>query len=157
MEILFTKTGKEQHVFSCKLKDGSTTWKHVSVFFMLHDLCHYAVETILPLKNAFFGMVASGIDINDFDLPKEQRVFQLTDEALFAEQLVNLVVIDHTQGRMENLIEIFVSIYDLDYRSILMQKLTEEKLEKIRIKYSELLNQWEAIPLSGILKLSFEE
>ncbi|MES1214648.1 MAG: hypothetical protein ABUT20_03945 [Bacteroidota bacterium] len=157
MEILFTKTGKEEHVFSCKRKDGSTTWKHVGEFFMLHDLGHYAVETILHLKNGFFGMVASGTDISDFDLPKEQRAFQLTDEALFAEQLVNMVVIDFTQGRMENLIEIFTSIYDLDNGSILMRNLTEEKLEKIRTAYNELLTQWEAIPLSGVLKLSFEE
>lgn len=157
MEILFTKTGKEEHVFSCKRKDGSTTWKHTGEFFMLHDLCHYAVETILPLRNAFFGMLASGTDINDFDLPKEQRIFQLTDEALFAEQLVNMVIIDYTQGRMENLIEIFTSIYDTDNGSFLMQNLTEEKLEKIRTIYSELLTQWEAIPLSGVLKLSFED
>ena len=85
MEILFSKTASEDHIFSCKRKDGSVTWKHVSAFFMLHDLCHYAVETTLPLKNGFFGMVAAGTDISDFDLPKEQWKFQLTDEAIFAD------------------------------------------------------------------------
>ena len=29
-------------------------------------------------------MVATGTDISDFDLPKDQRKFELTEEALFA-------------------------------------------------------------------------
>src|SRR5258706_9947829 len=109
MKIIFTKTGKDEHIFSCIRKDGSSTWKHVGAFFILHDLGHYAVETILQLKNAFLGMVAAGTDINDFDLPKEQRDFVLTNETIFAEHLVNLVVIDYTQGKMDNLPEIFAA------------------------------------------------
>ena len=157
MKISFTKTGKDEHVFSCIRKDGSTTWQHVSPFFMMHDLCHYAVETTLALKNAFFGMVASGIDITNFDLPKEQRNIQLTDEAIFAEHLVNLLVIDYAQGRMENLIEIFTHVYDGKSGSKLLSYITDEKMEKIRKAYCDLLEQWKSTPVSESLNLLFEE
>ena len=157
MKIIFTKTHKDEHVFSCIRKDSSTTWQHVSPFFMMHDLCHYAVETTLTLKNAFFGMLASGIDITNFDLPKEQRKIQLTDEAIFAEHLVNLLVIDYTQGRMENLIEIFTDVYDVKKDSKLLNHITEEKMDKIRKTYNDLLEQWNLTPVSESLNLMFEE
>ena len=147
----------EDHVFSCKRKDGSSTWKHAGYFFMLHDMAHYSVETVLSLKKGFFGMVAAGTNINDFDLPKEQRNFQLTEEAIFTEQLVNLVVIDHTQGRMENLVEILSSVHDENLKPDLLQLITEDKLEKIRNTYREMMIQWSNVPLNGFMQLSFEE
>ena len=112
MEILFTKTGLDEDVLSCKRKDGTVTWTHVSRFFILHDLCHYVVEDSLLLKKAFFGMLANGTDITEFELPKDQRRIELTSEALFAENLVNLLVIDYTQGRMDNLLGIFRETYE---------------------------------------------
>jgi hypothetical protein len=157
MEILFTKTSKEDQVLSCKRKDGSVTWKHASAFFMLHDLCHYAAETILTLKNGFFGMVAAGTDINEFDLPKEQRKVHLTEEAIFAEHLVNIVAIDYTQGRMENLIEVLTSVYDNRNEPGLLRFLTDQKLEDIRKRYRELMEEWNSLPETKSMILLFEE
>jgi hypothetical protein len=64
------------------------------------------------LKKAFFGMQANGTDITEFELPKDQRRIELTSEALFAEHLVNLFMVDYTQGRMDNLLEIFRETYE---------------------------------------------
>lgn len=155
MDILFTKTGSGEDVLSCKRKDGSVTWVHVSKFFILHDLCHYAVEKSLSLKQAFFGMLAEGTDITEFELPKEQRPFELTPEALFAEHLVNLLVIDYTQGKMENLLEIFRETYD--DASNLLHLINEIKLEDVRKNYAMLVQQWQATPERESLKLIFEE
>jgi len=71
MEIKLTKNPTGDHILSCKRNDGTETWKHVNNFFIAHDICHYAAETAIPLNNAFFGMVAAGTDIENFDLPKE--------------------------------------------------------------------------------------
>ena len=105
MEISFTKRGDDQNIISCKRKDGSVTWMHSSRFFIMHDLIHYSVETVLNLKTAFYGMLAAGTDIKDFDVPRERRTILFSDEAIFAEQTVNLLGIEHTQGRIENFIE----------------------------------------------------
>jgi len=156
MEILFTKTGDKEHVLSCRRKDGTVTWHHDSVFFLLHDLCHFAVETVLKFTGGFFGMLASGTDITEFDLPKEKRTMQLTAEAIFAEHLVNLLVIEYKQGRMDNLIEVFYCIHDEYIDSALLQQLSEDKLEEIRIKYAGLMKQWNILPVNQTLSLVFE-
>ena len=156
MEILFTKTGSDADVLSCKRKDGTVTWTHVSRFFILHDLCHYAVEDSLLLKKAFFGMLANGTDITEFELPKDQRRIELTSEALFAEHLVNLLVIDYTQGRMDNLLEIFRETYE-EAGSDLLKYITEDKVEDIRKNYAVLVQQWRSVPERENLKLIFEE
>jgi len=156
MDILITKNSSQEHILSCKRKNGTVTWTHVSNFFILHDLCHYTIETFLPLKKAFFGMLANGTDITGFDLPKDQRTVELTPEALFAEHLVNLVVIDHTQGRMNNLLEIFKETYN-DSSSKLLNTVNEEKLQGIRENYAALLQKWKVIPETESLKLIFEE
>lgn len=156
MEILFTKSGNDQ-ILSCKRKDGSVTWKHIIPFFISHDLCHVAVETTVPLKKAFFGMVAAGVDIGDFDLPKEQRNFQLSEEAILAEHLVNLLTIEFTQGKMENFLEIFSAIYEEHIGTGLYKIITEEKLEDIRNRFSELMQQWNSLPENDTMHLVFEE
>ena len=71
MEIKLTKNPTGDHVLSCKRNNGTITWKHVSSFFISHDICLYAAEAVIPLNNVFFGMVAAGTDIENFDLPKE--------------------------------------------------------------------------------------
>ena len=63
---------------------------------------HYAVETTLHFKNAFFGMLAGGISISDFELPKDQRPFAYSEEALVAESIVNLLSMERLLGPTEN-------------------------------------------------------
>ena len=45
---------------SCTRADGSVTWQRqdgkLGLFFPLHDLTHYAVETTLGFSRAFYGL-----------------------------------------------------------------------------------------------------
>jgi hypothetical protein len=157
MEIRVTKTGKEEQVFSCMRKNGSVTWKQVSGFFILHDLCHYAVETVLPLPHAFLGMVAAGTDITAFDQPREQRSFELNPEAIMAEQLVNLLVIDFTQGRLSDLVGIFNDLTVDELSLSLRQRVTAEKIDLIRQRYAALVQEWNSLPVAQTLLLLFED
>ena len=58
---------------SCVRADGSSTWQrqegHLGHFFPLHDLTHYAVETVLGHRRGFYGLVADGWDLTDFGSP----------------------------------------------------------------------------------------
>jgi len=156
MEIKLTKTGGNP-VLACKRKDGSVTWRHVIPFFIGHDLCHYAVETIIPLKKAFWGMIAGGIDISDFDLPKEERNFQLTEEAILAEHLVNLLTIELSQGKMENLLEVSGGIYQAQVGTNFYKIISEKKLEAIRERINTLMQQWQALSDTETMTLLFED
>ena len=156
MEISFTKRENSDHIISCKRNDGSVTWMHNSPFFITHDICHYALETVLKLKKAFYGLVSSGIAIKDFDVPRERRTVQLTDEAIFAEQMVNLLTIEYSQGIMENLP---ATIKEICKKSGLpvVPEISERQLEEIRKLYDQLMNQWNVLQAEETMTLIFEE
>src|SRR5258708_20447551 len=54
---------------SCLRADGSVTWQRQEGlqgrFFPLHDLPHYAVESVLGGDQAFFGLIAQGGDMEE--------------------------------------------------------------------------------------------
>jgi hypothetical protein len=155
MEISFVKKKEGKHIISCRRKGGTETWTHITPFFVLHDLCHYAVETNLKMKSAFYGMLAAGTSISDFELPKEQRPFELTDEALLAEHLVNLLTIEHSQGKLNNFTEMFSASYKRPGEDFLSM-LKHGKLEEIRKDFQQLADRWNALEEESVLKLDFE-
>jgi hypothetical protein len=157
MEISFTKNSGKSHIISCRRNNGTVTWMQNSSFFITHDLCHYAMETKLGLKKAFYGMLAAGIDINDFDLPKDQRTFQLTEEALFAEQMVNLLTIEYSQGCIENFSEKLKEILIKDKYVSAPPVIKPEQLDEIRSFYETLMNQWVLLPEGETINLNFAE
>jgi hypothetical protein len=52
----------------------------------VHDLTHYAVETTLGLSGGFYGLLAAGWNIPDFEVKGTGR--RLADEAVVAECIV---------------------------------------------------------------------
>jgi len=72
---------------SCRRGDGSVTWQRQDGqqgrFFPLHDLTHYAVETVLHHPRGFYGLVAEGWDLGDFGKPWPRG--PMTVEALASE------------------------------------------------------------------------
>ena len=84
------KKGRDRtHSLACVRADGSRTWARVHPFFPTHDLTHAAVESVLGYTEAFFGLVASGWELDAFAEPGAAS--RLPREALWAEHLVGLV------------------------------------------------------------------
>lgn len=156
MKISFTKGKSNNHIISCKRDDETITWMHIDSFFVTHDVCHYAVEKGLALQNAFYGMLASGTDINDFELPKAKRIVELSDQAVFAEQIVNLLTIEHNQGRMNNFIDVLNEVCKGNVMSP-ASPIVKEKLEQIRHSFEMLMNQWDLLPEDKSMILVFEK
>lgn len=72
--------------------DGTTTWQRQerhAEFFAHHDLTHFAVETTLALHGAFYGLVASGWEFDDFSPPYPRG--PIPREALWAETVVGML------------------------------------------------------------------
>jgi hypothetical protein len=157
MEIRFSKKKEGLHIISCKRKDGTETWMHSSSFFITHDLCHYAVETLLDMRTAFFGMLASGTDINDFELPKEQRGFLLSKEALQAEHLVNLLTIEYNQGRVDDFLHQLIQGSRGEVEYYFIQRLQNGKLDVIRNYFASLMLQWNLMEQEKTMTLLFKE
>ena len=69
LRIEIAKRADRAGVLACTRADGSQTWQKQSTrtaaHFALHDLTHYAVESTLGYENGFFGLIASGWEIED--------------------------------------------------------------------------------------------
>src|SRR5262245_49019933 len=79
------------YVLTCLRDDGTMTYarpKH-GPFFAQHDLRHYAVETTLKFRDAFYGLIEQGRSIPSFDQPGSART--LPPQAIHAEFVVGLL------------------------------------------------------------------
>jgi len=155
MEIRIIRKQNGHGMLHCTRENGSATWLPLTPFFVIHDLCHYAVETTLGLRHAFYGMLAAGTDIRDFELPRDQRPFELTPEALQAEQLVNLLVIEYSQGWMENFLEELDQVNRMNNDRQQPVSLDEPTLEKIRVAFNMLTERWHSLSENESLVLNF--
>ncbi len=123
-----------------------------------HDIAHFAVETILGFQQAFYGLVAGGMNIADFNVAAADKTLRLPHEAIWAEFIVGLLQLELAAG------EPFV-----DFNAQLLRALAnsrkplptpktigEETLAAIRSLINDLLRRWAETPQGGTLELQFE-
>jgi hypothetical protein len=142
---------------ACVRGDGSRTWAKVHPFFPRHDLTHYAVESVLGLREAFFGLVASGWELDDFALPGAAR--RLPADALFAEHVVGLL--DREGALREPLMagafnEALRAAFDGGMAHPALP-VSREQLERIRALRDALVVRWGAVVPGESLELAFPE
>lgn len=62
--IRIKKKSDGSAALSCQRANGSVTWQRQDgargAFFPLHNLTHYAVETVLGYQRGFWGLLAEG-------------------------------------------------------------------------------------------------
>lgn len=84
LKIQITKRSDGGGVLRCTRADGSVTWQKQTdrhaAFFALHDLTHFAVESLLGFRRGFYGLMAEGWEIEDTTGKHSPRPF--TDEDL---------------------------------------------------------------------------
>lgn len=78
--------------------DGSRVWQRQdrhAEFFSSHDLTHYAVESVLGIRHAFYGLIADGWDFASFEKPWPRG--PLPAEAIWVERFVSLLDVERFQ------------------------------------------------------------
>ena len=148
--VIHFKKGKHQwkhkpDTLTCVRDDGSTTWTHLHRGFVQHDFAHYVIEVTLGLKNAFFGLVAKGCDIPDFNAPKSTRPFEIPKEAVDLEPVVALLQADLSDSN--NLFEC--------HSASLPVNITDKQLEVMRLRLGKLLQQWQDLQPGQSMTLQF--
>lgn len=156
MEIEFVKKDEQQHILVCRRSDGTTTWRKLDPFFLRHDLIHYAVESVLRFKGGFYGMVARGIDITDFDLPRQNRTVDMPVEAIMIEHIVNLVMVESREGRMKDFNAQLRQSLPAALHSVEGNWVSNHDLDNIHSTYEQLYRQWQELPEDDVLSLHFE-
>lgn len=87
--LIHLKKGRDgPATLACVRADGSRTWGKEHPFFPLHDITHCVVESVLGFEQAFFGLIATGWDIDDFAKPGASR--RLPFQAIVAEHVVGV-------------------------------------------------------------------
>lgn len=153
--ITFQKHAKKNPTLRCTRKDQTVSYRNVLLFMIQHDLAHYAVEQTLNLSEGFYGIIAKGINIHDFELPKAQRP-EIPLQAVQIEFIVNLLQTEMADG---NLIE--------DFNATLQEAFKEKKCESMQIsakqvdiirqQLRDLWQKWNALPFGESLVLAFGE
>jgi hypothetical protein len=144
---------------SCRRADGSVTWQRQARaqgrFFPLHDLTHYAVETVLGYACGFYGLVATGWDLSDFGQPWPKGA--LPSEALLAELLVGFLDSEGAAGVEWPAAQLadMAATYGAAHGATLACHVTDRELATIRARRRELFAQWAALPAGATLNLRF--
>jgi hypothetical protein len=146
---------------SCIRADGSATWQRqdgqLGTFFPLHDLTHFAVETVLGFKRAFYGLLAEGWDITRFAEPGMSR--QLPEEAGLAEVLVGFFDVERatgTRATAEDFNWKIETYYDEHATPTPTFRMTDDQLDRIRALRADLFARWHAVQPGDSLELTFE-
>jgi len=155
VKIQIKKRSNSKHVISY-LRDGlETYWIEADNFLVLHDLCHFAIETTLGYKTAFWGLIASGINPNVFENKEKRDALELSNEAWYAEHLANLFLIEYTQGSFENINEIFKQCMLEHSSNVAMKQFSDTEIKAIRISIDQVIEKWKNIEVDNLLSLEF--
>ncbi len=153
MRVEVAKKSDGSGVLRCVRVDGSVTWQKQTgrhaAFFALHDLTHFAVETTLGYRRAFFGLVAEGWDIED-TTGKGARG-PLPPEAAEVESIVGLLDTERVGG-------VIWTVDDFNEFGAMkgLRPLNSDEIARVKKRRSELFRQWDAVAPGATLELQFQ-
>jgi hypothetical protein len=144
---------------SCHRPDGSVTWQrqdgNQGRFFPLHDLTHYAVETVLSHPRGFWGLVAEGWSLTDFGNPWPRGPLPVA--ALASELIVGFLDRERAGG-----VEWSAADFNEGAATYYAQHgmkgscvISDDELDRIRAHRRELFARWGALPAGQTLELRF--
>ena len=154
--IQITKRTDGGTVLSCVTPDGTTTWQksenRQAAFFPLHDLTHYAVESVLETKAGFFGLIANGWSIDD--TTGKGAMGPLPPQSIAVERLVGLLDVERATASSWTADEFVGQLTAVGVDPALLD-LTDAKLNEVRDRRRDLFAAWAAVVPGQSLDLSF--
>jgi hypothetical protein len=148
LRIEILKQADGAGVLRCTRQDGSVTWqkqtKH-GAYFALHDLTHYAVETVLGYRHGFFGLIAAGWDVEDTTGKGARGA--LPPEAIEVEQIVGLLQTEQASSTLWTAGE---------FNQFAPRSLTDAEINGVRAVRATLFQKWFATGTGEKLQLEFE-
>ena len=145
---------------SCTRSNGTVTWQRQrgaqGMFFPRHDLTHYAVETVLGFRSAFYGLIADGWDLSDFGPPWPRG--RIPEEAGVAELIVGFLDAERaspTRWTADDFNDKATIYYREHNLPTTPPTLTDDDLTRIRQRRAELFAEWEAVPPGARSKCRF--
>ena len=145
---------------SCLRADGSVTWQRQDGvqgrFFPIHDLTHYAVETVLGHRRGFYGLIAEGWDLSDFGAPWPKG--RLPADLDPSELLVGFLDGERAGGvqwSAEDFNEKAAHYY-ADHGLLGECRISPVELARVRSVRDDLIGRWRTLPAGATLELPFD-
>jgi hypothetical protein len=162
MTITFTHKADGSCVMRCDRADGSATWqRRDGEFFALHDMTHYALESVLGLRYGFYGLLADGWNVSDFGHPWPRGPIpaHAMADAMLAEWLAGLLDQERGTGhRMD------ASGFNLALSGMAAtaghpapRPVTDRELEAARGLYQETAMTWRGLSDGERMTLSIHD
>ncbi len=155
MKIIIKKKSGNKHTISYIREGFEDYWIEADDFLVLHDLCHYAIESTLQYKNAFWGLIAKGINPSVFENKETRDALDLANEAWYAEHLANLLLIEFTQGKFEDINAMFEQSLLQQNSRISIIQFSSIVVEEIRANLHTLIENWRSVKEDDNLSLNF--
>ncbi len=162
--IRIKKRSDGNAALTCTRADGSTVWQRQTgssgQFFPLHDLTHFAVETVLGAERAFYGLIASGWEFDDFRPPWPRG--PLPAPALDVELIVGFLDAERSGGAtwaaadLRDKGRIYYEAHALAAPpNAWSLSITDAELDTIRSVRGRLFAQWDAVAPGDALEVTF--
>ncbi len=156
MKLQITKNIDKPHVIKYITDSGTVTWMYADDFFVQHDLSHYAIEKTLKYTAALMGMLNEGMDIKDFDDREKRKQINVAKEALYAENMANLFLVEITQGNFDDFNEVSRRAFEVINTQYPPPSLSEKQVSDIRFFLRQLLSGRLDLPVSKTMILNFD-
>lgn len=160
LRIHFVKDKDGSVLLRCHRGDGSVTWQRNhggrGTFFVVHDLTHYAVETILAHRRGFWGLVADGWNVTDFGAPWPRGPMPADMDP--SELIVGFFDTERAGGVTWTAAD-FNDKAEKYYANQGVEKtltLTGPELDAIRALVQDLVSRWTLLPRGDTLELPFD-
>ena len=155
MLLRITRNKSKPHIILYRRDDGSETWMYADDYFVRHDLSHYCLEKNLEYTTAFMGMLNHGMDIKDFEDREKRKELTVTSEAMYAENMANLFLMELAQGSFENFNQTSKESFESWNNEFPSPVLLENDINRIRESLKVLLNSWNELPFGETMELAF--
>lgn len=155
MQLRISKHKDKPHTLLYRRDDGTETWMPADEFFVRHDLSHYALEKSLGYATAFMGMLNKGMELKDFEDRAERKAMPLTDQAVHAENMANLFLMEQAQGQLADFNATLSSAFNPMGTAAKPIRLSQEQLDGVRTLLRQLLDDWRDLPEGQTLTLEF--
>lgn len=162
MQILGIELVKQRDgavVLRATRADGTRTWQKRAgthaAFFPLHDITHYAVETVLAVEDAFLGLLAAGWSIEETEGKSARGPLPLN--ARFVEAVVGTLDAERASTARWTAAEFNETLATHMARTEggTPRVLTDDELAQIRRRRAQLFEAWRVLPPGQTLTLPF--
>jgi hypothetical protein len=155
MKFVIKKKNDTKHTITYIREGIKDYWIEADSFLVLHDICHYAIESTLNYKNAFWGLIANGINPSVFEKKETRDTIDLSNEAWYAEHLANLLLIEFMQGEFDDINQILNEIIAISNPGLPIINYSLKTINEIRNTIKQLFESWKQLSVGESLIFTF--